>query len=91
LDIEGGMLTVKMRNDEVKGRRDEERFFADIERILKANQILARHLNRKNIDRPELWVVHIANGTPQAKPVVPCPMTMWGDIPVTRWRIPPPD
>jgi hypothetical protein len=41
LDIEGGMLTVKMRNDEVKGRRDEERFFADIERILKANHVLA--------------------------------------------------
>jgi hypothetical protein len=55
------MLTVKMRNDEVKGRRDEERFFADIERILKADQVLTRHLNRENIDRPELWVVHIPN------------------------------
>jgi hypothetical protein len=41
LNIEGRVLTVKMRNDEVKGRRDEERFFADIERILKANQVLA--------------------------------------------------
>jgi hypothetical protein len=51
-----------MRNDEVKGRRDEERLFADIERILKTNQILARHLNRKNIDRPELRVIHIPDG-----------------------------
>ena len=31
----------------------------------------------------------VDNGAPQAKPVVPCPTPMWGDIPATRWRIPP--
>jgi hypothetical protein len=26
---------------------------------------------------------------PWAKPIVPSPTPMWGDIPATRWRIPP--
>jgi hypothetical protein len=30
----------------------------------------------------------LAYGVPRAKPVVPWPTPTWGDIPVTRWRIP---
>ena len=33
--------------------------------------------------------MHDYNGVLWAKPVAPYPTLMWGEIPATRWRIPP--
>jgi hypothetical protein len=52
------MLAVKEGDDEIKRGRQEKSLFADVLRILKAEERLPGILDREDIDVPEFREIH---------------------------------